>query len=78
MLVGAIFWSIVVGFIAAISNLDSLSQEFTWLNYYRNTALYNLLNEYLAVAILLILLSILPFVFDIIARNYGKFICNIV
>ena len=68
--VGAIFWSIVVGFIAAISNLDSLADEYSWINEYKDTWAYNLLNQYLAVLLLLILLTLLPFVFDMIARSY--------
>lgn len=72
LVVGALFWSIVVGCITTFSNLDSIAQEATWLNYYKNTTAYILLNEYLAVAILLILLNILPAIFDMIARNYGK------
>ena len=69
-IVGAVFWSIVVGFITTIANLESLSKELPWLNAYRNTAIYDVLNQYLAVGVLLILLSILPFLFDVIARSY--------
>jgi len=72
IIVGAIFWSIVVGAIAAVSNLDSLAEEYSWINAYKDTLMYQLLNQYLAVALLLILLSILPLIFDIIARSYGK------
>jgi Calcium-dependent channel, 7TM region, putative phosphate/Late exocytosis, associated with Golgi transport/Cytosolic domain of 10TM putative phosphate transporter len=70
LIVGAVFWSIVVGFITTIANLESLSKELPWLNAYRNTAIYDVLNQYLAVGVLLILLSILPFLFDVIARSY--------
>ena len=70
LIVGAVFWSIVVGFITAIANLESISKELPWLNSYRNTIIYEVLNQYLAVALLLILLSILPFIFDLIARSY--------
>lgn len=69
-IIGAVFWSIVVGFIAAISNLESLTKDFPWLNTYRNTIIYEVLNDYLAVALLLILLSVLPIVFDLVARSY--------
>ena len=70
LIVGAVFWSIVVGFITAVANLESISKELPWLNAYRNTIIYEVLNQYLAVALLLILLSILPFIFDLIARSY--------
>jgi hypothetical protein len=70
LIVGAVFWSLVVGFIAAISNLESISKELPWLNNYRNTLAYEFLNDYLAVALLLVLLSLLPIIFDLIARSY--------
>lgn len=70
LIVGAFFWSIVVAFISAISNLESLSQEIPSLQEYSNTQIYKFLNNYLAVGILLILLALLPFVFDFISRNY--------
>ena len=69
-IVGAVFWSIVVGFITAVANFESLSKELPWLDAYRNTATYDILNQYLAVGVLLILLSLLPFLFDMIARSY--------
>ena len=70
LIVGALFWSVVVGFITTISNLESLSQQFPWIQTYSNTSFYQFLNSYLAALLLLILLSLLPLVFDIIARNY--------
>lgn len=70
VLMGALFWSIVVGFISACSNLESLSKQLTWLQEYQDTEFYSFLNEYLALGILLILLAILPAIFDIIARSY--------
>jgi hypothetical protein len=70
LIVGAIFWSIVVAFISAVSNLESISQEIPSLQEYSNTSIYKFFNNYLAVGILLILLSLLPFVFDFISRNY--------
>jgi hypothetical protein len=68
--VGAIFWSLVVGSINAISNLDSLSLEWAWLQQYRGTMVYELLQNYLAVLILVIFLALLPYFFDLIARHY--------
>ena len=70
LIVGAVFWSLVVGFITAIANLESLSKELPFLQAYRNTIVYDVLNNYLAVALLLILLSLLPVVFDLISRSY--------
>ena len=58
------------GFITAISNLESISKEIPWINTYRNTVAYEVLNNYLAVALLLVLLSLLPMIFDLIARSY--------
>jgi uncharacterized protein YjeT (DUF2065 family) len=70
LVVGAIFWSFIVGFITTITNLESLSQRYTWLQTYQQTFLFQFLNNYLALGLLLILLGILPLIFDIIARNY--------
>jgi hypothetical protein len=67
---GAIFWSLVVGFITALANMDSLAEQWTWLQEYQDTFLYSLLNNYLALGILLILLALLPFIFDTVARSY--------
>jgi hypothetical protein len=55
LIVGAVFWSIVVGFITAIANLESLSKELPFLQAYRNTIVYDVMNNYLAVALLPIL-----------------------
>jgi hypothetical protein len=68
--IGAIFWSLVVTFISAISSLESISQEIPALKQYSNTQAYIFFNSYLAVGILLILLSLLPFLFDFISRSY--------
>jgi len=70
LMVGAVFWSIVVAFISAVSNLESISQEFPALQEYSNTEIYKFFNNYLAIGVLLILLALLPFVFDFISRNY--------
>ena len=70
LVVGALFWSIVLGFITTISNLESLSQEYPWLQAYSGTEVYKFVNSYLASSLLLGLLSLLPVIFDVIARNY--------
>lgn len=67
---GAVFWSAVVAFINASSNLDSISKVFSWLSVYQDTELYQVANDYLAVLLLVILLALLPLIFDMIARNY--------
>jgi hypothetical protein len=70
LIVGAFFWSLVVAFISALANLESISQEIPALQNYSNTILYKFFNNYLAATILLILLALLPFVFDFISRSY--------
>lgn len=70
LVVGALFWSIVVAFISAVSNLESISQEIPALQEYSNTDIYKFFNNYLAIVVLLILLSLLPFLFDFISRSY--------
>jgi len=70
LIVGALFWSIVVTAISAVSNMQSISRVIPSLQHYSDTQLYQFANSYLAIALLLILLAILPFVFDFIARYY--------
>lgn len=72
----AIFWSAVVALIKAYSSLDDLAQNHSWLDNYHNSLVYQLLNEYLAVVVLLILLALLPFVFDFVARFYEGLKCE--
>jgi hypothetical protein len=72
----AVFWSVVVASINAYSNLDSLAEDYSWLQNYQNSMVYKLLNQYLAVLILLILLAVLPFIFDFVARFYEGFKCE--
>ncbi len=66
----SLFWSAVVSFITALGNLDELSKRYTWIEDYRNTEGYNLTNTYLAALLLIIVLAILPLIFDLVARNY--------
>lgn len=61
---GALLWSLVVGFITAISNIEMLSRELAWLRAIRGSLLYKLLNDYLAGGLLLMLLTLLPHLFD--------------
>jgi hypothetical protein len=58
LIVGAIFWSFVVGFLATISNLEFISKEhgLQWLQDYNNTPIYAFLNNYLTLGLLLVLL----------------------
>jgi hypothetical protein len=72
----AIFWSAVVALIKAYSSLDDLAKNNTWIESYQNSLVYKLLNEYLAVVVLLILLALLPFVFDFVARFYEGLKCE--
>lgn len=72
VLIGALFWATIIFAIGAISNLQTLAQNkgFGWLDQYKNSPVYQFFNSYLYLGLLLILLAILPFIFDIIARNY--------
>jgi hypothetical protein len=69
-IIGAIFWSVIVGAITAIANMDSLAQEYTWLQKYQDRLWFQLLNNYLAVGLLLLLLALLPILFNLAARSY--------
>ncbi|RYG62290.1 hypothetical protein EON64_18035, partial [archaeon] len=68
--IGALFWSLVVAFISAATSLESISEEIPALKEYADTEIYTICNYYLAIGILLILLALLPFVFDFISRSY--------
>ena len=68
----AIFWSAVVTFVVNFTDLDKLSEKYDWvanLNL-RNFAFYDFINEYLAVVVLLLIITCLPFLFDFISRYY--------
>ena len=70
LFIGCIFWSAVVGSIASISNLDRIAKDYSWLRRYQDTWAYEMLNNYLAVILLLILLNVLPYLFQYIAQFY--------
>lgn len=70
LVVGALFWSVVVGGITTLANLESLSKQFPYIETYQGTLIYKYLNSYLAAGLLLLLLSLLPIVFDFLARFY--------
>ena len=57
-------------FITAISNLEELSQTYTWLQAYKDTRFFYLLNAYLASLLLLIVLALLPLILGLVARYY--------
>lgn len=65
-----LFWGAVVAFITAISNLDELSKRYTWLEAYKDTKFFSLLNAYLASLLLLVILALLPLIFWLVARYY--------
>jgi hypothetical protein len=67
---GAVFWSLVVAFITTISSLDSISQVLPFIKSYSDTDFYIFLNEYLALGLLLIILTSLPYLFDFVSRYY--------
>jgi hypothetical protein len=69
---GAVFWSIAVSFVTAISNLDSFSERFPIIKRYSSTAVYRFLNNYMAIGLLLMLLNSLPLIFDFISRRYER------
>ena len=68
--VGALFWSVLVSGIAAISNLDNLAMKYPWIKNYQDTRFYSILNSYLASLLLIVVLALLPFIFDFSARWY--------
>ena len=72
VILGAIFWFSVIFVIGVISNLKKLAENpgFGWLNSYTNTQLYQFFNSYLYLGLLLIILALLPYVFDFVARSY--------
>ena len=68
----AIFWSGVVTFVVNFTDLDKLSDKYDWvasLNL-RDFTFYDLLNQYLSVIVLLLIILLLPFLFDFVSRYY--------
>ena len=70
LILGAIFWSFVVTGIHGIFNLQKLGHG--KYSAYETSMVYIMFNSYLAVAILLILLTLLPLIFDTISRYYER------
>ncbi|KAJ1387537.1 hypothetical protein B484DRAFT_409874, partial [Ochromonadaceae sp. CCMP2298] len=70
LIVGALFWSACVTFITYISNLQNIGQMMPWVQKYQDTMVYNFLNNYMTMGLLLVLLAVLPYLFDFIARDY--------
>lgn len=72
--IGIVYWGAVVAFIATITNLESLSKQsrWSWLTKYKTNYFYTLLNNYLALGLLLILLSLLPVLFQLSLRSYER------
>lgn len=68
--IGAMFWSILVGFISSISNLQSIQADYPPLASYTQTHWYQFVNSYLTSVLLLICIAVLPLIFDFIARSY--------
>lgn len=69
---GALFWSVVVAGINGWAELDNIAEREQWLARYINNRWYRYVNEYLAAVVLLVLLSLLPFIFDVSARYFEK------
>jgi hypothetical protein len=69
---GILFWTTIVGFIATISNLQTLQEYkgWEWLKDYNNSWIFKFLSTYLSLILLLVLLSLLPVIFDALLRNY--------
>lgn len=64
LVLGAIFWSFVVSGVHALSSQNTFSEKNVFKAY------ESMFNYYMAVCILLSLLTILPLIFDAISRNY--------
>lgn len=72
---GVIFWSVVVTGIRSVFSLKALDanrSNNTFLGLHEGTSMYALFNDYLAVGILLMLLAVLPLIFDFVARKYER------
>ena len=73
---GVIFWSVIVVAITGFSNLDGIAEYWSWLSEQKNTRWYPLVNDYLPFLVILLLIALLPFIFDIIARHYEGMKCE--
>jgi len=68
----AIFWSGVVTFVVNFTDMDRLADKYDWfarLGLDKFT-FYDFLNQYLSVVVLLLIILLLPFLFDFVARHY--------
>ena len=75
LILGAIFWSFVVTGVRGVFNLQTLDKNHrnhSFLSMQEGSTTYMFFNDYLAVAILLTLLAVLPLIFDFIARKYER------
>lgn len=68
----ALCWSAVISFIFAVANLDSFSSLIPSIRKYSSTSLYIVMNDYLAIGVLLVLISLLPVFFDAISRYFER------
>lgn len=76
ILLGVIFWAAICTALTTFSNLDGLAKSWPWLYSQKDTTAYLLLNDYIAFFIILILMAILPLIFDILARYYEGLKCE--
>jgi len=76
ILMGILFWAVVVTAVTTFSNLDSLAETWAWLGRQKNTSTYILVNDYLPFLVILILMALLPLIFDLLARYYERVKCE--
>lgn len=70
--VGILFWAIPVGFVQAVANLESLSENIgVWIPD-RSSVLYGLLSGYLPVIALIVLMTVLPLAIQASAVKFAK------
>eukprot|EP00300_Choanocystis_sp_HF-7_P015566 c19103_g1_i5.p1 GENE.c19103_g1_i5~~c19103_g1_i5.p1 ORF type:complete len:448 (+),score=115.16 c19103_g1_i5:1200-2543(+) len=70
--VGIMFWAIPVGFVQAVANLESLSDNLhVWIPN-KNSPLYGILSGYLPVIALIVLMTVLPLSIQASAVKFAK------
>jgi len=70
--VGAILWSTIVSFIYFLGSLDTLSKLLTFLNEFKDSALYISVQGWLPGMLLLAVIALLPSAFDFISERYER------
>lgn len=68
-----IFWSIPVGLVGIISNIDALSKKYSWLHWLQKipTSIFGVIQGLLPAVALAVLMALLPIILRLVAKKSG-------